>query len=192
MALADLLGVLREESSAREAAELARADAEATRIGEESHAARERRRAHYVARVRRDEEEAAARALSRAEAEARASVLAARDRLLRRVADALRDRIGRAPSDPLYLETLPGEVRSGLARLPPGPLVVRARPDLVGAVRAALGGREDAVVEACTETGTGFTATSTDHGVAVDGTLEARLEHEWPRTAVFVLGRLDP
>lgn len=190
MALPDLLEALREQAAERRAEELAAADAEAARIRAESRAALERRRLEYVDRMRRDEEEAARRAVSRAETEARASVLAARGRLLRRVADVVEARADAAVGDPDYLVALPDEVRRGLERLPSGALVVRTPAALVGIVRDAVGEREHVVVEAA-EVGTGFVAAAQSGGVEVDGTLRTRLEHTWRRLAVSVLADFE-
>jgi vacuolar-type H+-ATPase subunit E/Vma4 len=192
MALSDLLSALRQHAAGQRAEALARADAEAQRILMESRAALERRRTEYVGRTRREEEEAARRARARAEAEATRSVLDARDRLLDRVAAALRERLGRAIGDPDYLALLPDQILGGLERLPPGPVVLRARPELIGIVRDVVRGRRDVVVEAEPELGVGFSASAPGSGVEVDGTLEAMLALSWPRVAVSVLREAGP
>ena len=192
MALPDLLEALRQHAAEQRADALAGADAEARRIGAESRAALEQRRTEYVGRVRREEEGAARRARSRAEAEATESVLTARDRLLDRVAAALAEYVGRAVGDPDYLVLLPDQIRGGLDRLPFGPVVVRARPELLGIVRDVVRGRSDIVVEAAPELGAGFSASAPESGVEVDGTLEAMLALSWARVAVSVLRDAGP
>jgi vacuolar-type H+-ATPase subunit E/Vma4 len=191
MALPDLLEALRTQAAEQRAEELGRADAEAARIGAESRAALERRRLEHVERTRREEEEAARRTVSHAEKEARASVLAARRRLLARVAEALEARAEATVGDPDYLLALPDEVLRGLERLPPGALVVRTPAALVDIVRDAVRGREDVAVEAA-DVGTGFVASVPAAGVEVDGTLRTRLVHGWPPLAVSVLAEIEP
>jgi vacuolar-type H+-ATPase subunit E/Vma4 len=187
MALPELLDALRRQAAEHRAEELAEADAEAERIAAEARASLERRRSDAIERARREEGEAARRAVSRAEKEAAESVLTARDRLLGRVAAALAERAARAVGDPDYLVALPGEIRAGLERLPPGPVVVRVRPELVGIVRDAVQGRHDVTVEPVEAIDVGFTATVPESGVEVDGTLPTRLAHAWPSVAVSVL-----
>ena len=191
MALPDLLDALRKQAAERRAEELARADAEAVRIRAASRTAAERRRIEYVGHTRREEEEAARRAVSRAEKEARASVLAARERLLDRVAEALEARADAAVRDPDYLAILPQDVRRGLERLPAGTVVVRTPPELFGTVRDAVGDREGVSVEAA-DVGTGFVASMPAEGVEVDGTLRARLVLSLPRLAVAILAEVSP
>jgi vacuolar-type H+-ATPase subunit E/Vma4 len=191
MALPDLLEALRTQAAQQRAEELGRADAEAARIGAESRASLERRRLEHVERTRREEEEAARRTVSHAEKEARASVLAARSRLLARVAEVLEARAEAAVEDPDYLLALPDEVRRGLERLPAGALVVRTPAALVDVVRDAVRGREDVAVEAA-DVGAGFVASVPAAGVEVDGTLRTRLVHGWPPLAVSVLAEMEP
>ena len=66
-------------------------------------------------------------------------------------------------------------------------MVVRTRPELVEAVTGALGAGGEVDVRASEELGLGFTARVENQGVEVDGTLECRLQHAWPRLAVAVL-----
>lgn len=190
MALPELLEALRQQAAEARGDELARADVEAERVRAASRAFLERRRGEYIERTRRAEEEAARRAVSRAQAEAAKSVLTARDRLLRRVADALAARVDRAVGDPEYLVALPDEVHAGLERLPPGRVVVRARAELAGLVAEAVRGRGDVEVEVAPSMAAGYTATSPEVGVEIDGTLETRLAHWWPRVAVAVLAEV--
>jgi len=185
MALPDLLRALRAQAAERRAQELADAERTAARIRAESRVALERRRADHLARTRRDEEEGAHRALSRARAEAAAAELAARDRLLARVRSALADSIAAAPRHQAYRESLRGDVALGLGRLPPGPVVVRTRPELADVVRGAVEGRADVEVHVSEDAGVGFSARA--GSVEADGTLLARLEQAWPRLAVEVL-----
>ena len=192
MALPELLDALRQEAAERRAEELVRADAEAGRIRSESRASLERRRMTYVERVRREEEEVARRARSRAEKEAAESVLTARARLLARVAEAVGARAAAAVGEPEYLMTLPDELRSGLERLPAGAVVVTARPELIGIVRDALRHVEGAEIVADADMGTGFTARAVESNVEVDGTLPTRLSHAWARVAVAVLREVGP
>ena len=190
MALPALLEALRKQAAERRAEELARADAEAARVRAESRVTLERRRLDYVERTRREEEEAARRAVSRAEKEARESVLAARKRLLSRVAEALEERAAAAGDDPDYLRALPEEVRGAVGRLPAGEVVVRTPPRLVGIVRDAVRDRENLVVEP-DEVGAGFLASVLAEGVEVDGTLRTRIEHSWPHLAVAILAEVS-
>jgi len=187
MALRELLDALRLQASEGRAEVLARADAEAARIRADAYASLEHRRREYIGRTRREEEEAARRARSRAEKEAMESVLSARERLLARVAAGVEARVDRAVADPEYVATLPDDVRAGLERLPAGPVVVRARPELIGVARDALAGRADVTFEPAPDLGAGFTALAARVGVEVDGTLATRLRHAWPRLAVSVL-----
>jgi vacuolar-type H+-ATPase subunit E/Vma4 len=191
MPLPELLRALREQAANRCAAELSRADAAADRIRVESDAVLQHRRTELISRIRREGEAAAHRALSRAQVEAAQSVLAARSRFLDRVKSAVDARIARADRDPDYLGSLPGELRSSLDRLPAGPVVVRTLPSLVSPVTDAVGDFDIVTVEPARTMGTGFKASSRDEGVEVDGTLETRVEHAWPRLAVAVLAEAD-
>ena len=187
MALPDLLRALREQAAEKCEQELAAAARVAERIRAESHTALGRRRAEFVARARRDEEEGAHRALSHARAEAAAAELAARDRLLTRVRGALQERIAGAVTDDAFITSLSADLAGGLARLPEGRVVVRTRPELVEAITRAIGHRNDVNVCATADVGVGFLAGVEHLGVEVDGTLGVRLEHAWPRLAVEVL-----
>jgi vacuolar-type H+-ATPase subunit E/Vma4 len=192
MALPELLDALRRQAAQRRAEELARAGTEAERVRAESRASLDRRRLAFVERIRREEEEVARRAVSRAQKGAAESVLAARDRLLARVAEAVAARAGAAVSDPEYLARLPAELRSGLERLPPGDVVVRVPPELSGRVRDELAGLRDLQVVPDADMGTGFTACVAAAGVEVDGTLATRLSHAWADLAVQVLREVAP
>ena len=187
MALPDLLRALRAQAAERRDEELAAAARLAARIDEESRLVLERRRGDFVARLRRDEEESAQRTLSRARAEAAAAELSARDRLLTRVRTALEARIVNAGTDAAYRESLAREVSGGLMRLPEGPVLVRARPELMEPIASAIARDDRIVLEAAPDLGVGFTAAVLAEGVELDGTLATRLEHAWPRLAVAVL-----
>ena len=187
MALPDLLRALRERATERRDEELSAAARLTERVRSESRSALERRRGDFVARLRREEEETARRALSRARAEATAAQLAARDRLLTRVRAALDARIEEAGTDADYLGSLPRELSEGLARLPKGRVVVRARAELLKSIASALGGDDRVDLDASPDLGAGFTASVPTEGVELDGTLVTRLEHAWPRLAVTVL-----
>jgi vacuolar-type H+-ATPase subunit E/Vma4 len=100
---------------------------------------------------------------------------------------ALEARIGKAATDATYLGALAREVSEGLARLPDGPVVVRARPELLKPIERVLGRDDRVALEASPGLGVGFTATVAAEGVELDGTLVTRLEHAWPRLAVAVL-----
>jgi vacuolar-type H+-ATPase subunit E/Vma4 len=185
MALPDLLRVLRAQAAERRGQEIADAERIAGGVRAESRAALDRRRSDHLASARREEEEGAHRELSRARAEAAAADLAARDRLLARVRNALGERIATASQREAYRDSLTAELALGLGRLPPGPVAVRTRPDLADLVRAAVGGLGKVEVHVSEDAGVGFLATAGT--VEVDGTLSARLEQVWPRLAIEVL-----
>lgn len=192
MGLADLLKALRAQAAEGRATELADADAEAARIDAESSSSLERRRREFVSAARRQEEEIAHRTRARAAAEAAESVLTARRRLLGRVRSALERRVAGAGSDPEYLDVLPQELRAGLERLPPGPIVVHVAPEMVERLDRALPEREGVLVETTPGMAAGFRALAPGAGMEVDATLELRLEQAWPRLAVAVLSELAP
>jgi vacuolar-type H+-ATPase subunit E/Vma4 len=187
MALSDLLEALRRQAAEHRADELAQADTEVARIREESRAEKSHRRAEYVEAARREAEDAARRAVARAESDAARSVLAARDRLLGRVREALDGRIETVADDPAYVSSLAAQLREALDRLPTGPLLVRASVELVDAVRELVGRRSDVVVEVATAHDTGFSVVSAEGAIEVDGTLATMLDHAWPALAVDVL-----
>jgi vacuolar-type H+-ATPase subunit E/Vma4 len=185
VALAELIGALRTQAAERRAEELARADAEADRIRAESRAVAERKKAWHVEHAVREAQEAARRSLSAARAEATTSILVARDRLLGRVRAALEARMLAAVDDPDYRAGVANQLAGALERLPVGRVVVHARPELAGLTRnARVDFEEDPAM------GIGFVATSPDSGVEIDATLEAELEHRWPRIAVAVLAEV--
>lgn len=192
MALPELLSALKEEAAARRASELARADALAEDIRARSRMKLEKRRAELLSATRREAEQGAQRTASAARAEGAERVLVARGRLLERVRKALEHRIQRAVDYPEYVESLVLDVSAALGRLPPGPVLVRARPGLVSRISDAVDGRDDVRIEAAEHMGVGFTASSVESGMEVDGTLEARLEYAWPRLAVSALAEIEP
>lgn len=187
MALPDLLTALRAQAAERRAEELERGRAEAARIRAEADAALERRRTDFVVRTREDEQAVARRALARAQADAAGSVLAARDRLLGRVREALEGRIADSDDDADLHGAMTDELGPALARLPSGPVVVRVSAGLERALREHLPDREGVVVEVARDMGPGFKALAPEQGVEIDATLETRLEYVWPRLAVAVL-----
>jgi vacuolar-type H+-ATPase subunit E/Vma4 len=197
MALAELLAALRREADARRERILAEADARVERIRASSAAVRERRRSETLAGVTSGEAAAARRAIAQAEAAARRSVLTARDELLGKVRASVGAQIEAAAADPTYLASLPTELARALARLPDGPVTVRARPELVPALSEALRtpevGRGRSVrVARAPSMGVGFTAHSSDGEVEVDATLASRLDQAWPRLAVDVIAEGAP
>lgn len=192
MALQELLRALREQAAERREAELSHAEAEVERIRRASRAALARRRESFLAGVRRDEEEAARRALSRARADAAEGVLEARERLLERVRERVGARIRDAATEPAYLSALPNEVDAALARMPPGPVTVSAPESLVHAVERATENRTGITVATLSDDGPGFRALDDEGTVEVDGTLEPRLARAWPRIAMAVLQEVAP
>jgi vacuolar-type H+-ATPase subunit E/Vma4 len=138
--------------------------------------------------VSAEAEAAAHRTLARTKAEALQSVLGARRRFLERVRAVVETRIAEAAEDQEYLATLVDELRESVDRLPPGDAVVRAAPGLVSALtRASAEVPEVAAIEEVPEIGMGFVVRADNGRVEVDATLEARLEHAWPRLAMAVL-----
>ena len=128
---------------------------------------------------------------------ARRSVLTARDELLGKVRASVGAQIEAAAADPTYLASLPTELAKALARLPAGPVTVRARPELVPALSEALrapdvGGGRSVRVDRAPSMGVGFTAHSSDGDMEVDATLASRLDQAWPRLAVDVIAEGAP
>lgn len=191
MGLPQLLDALKEQAAVRRASEMARADAEVREIRARARAELEHRRAQLLSAARREAEGEAQRAASVARKDGAEQVLVARSRLLERVRGALERRIERAADLPEYVESLPREVKDALDRLPPGSVVVRAPPELVSRVAVVARERDGVRVEPDTEMGPGFTVASTEHGVEVDGTLQARLQFAWPRLAVSILADVE-
>ena len=190
MALQDLLNSLRAQAAARRSEELADAQAEAERIRSDAEVALERRRTEFVARAREDEEAVARRAVARARAEATVGLLSARDRLLERVRAALEGRISGLGDDPDYRRTMTDELRDALERLPDGAVVVRTPVSLGVLVRETVAGDARVTVEVSEDMGHGFIAVASGKGVELDATLEARLDHAWPRLAVTTLAEV--
>lgn len=190
MALQDLLGALRAQAATRRAEELDRARAEADRIRQDAEATLERRRKDFLTRAREDEEAVARRVVAHARAESAEGVLTARDRLLQRVRDALEERIAGVDDDPVYERTMKAELREALVRLPEGPVVVRTRASLAPWVREVVAADSRVTVEVSETSGQGFVATSPEQGIEIDATLEARLDHVWPRLAVAALAEV--
>jgi len=192
MALTDLLAALETQASERRDAELAAARAEAERIVGDARRVAERERAETLARAHREQAVLAEQAVSSAGREASEAALTARARLLERVYAALEARIARAGDDAGYRASLPREVGESLRRLPPGPVVVRSSAELVDLARAAASRRGDIEVQVAPGLGPGFVVAAPAEGIEIDGTLAARLEHEWPRLAIGVLARVAP
>ena len=192
MALTALLDALRAQAAERRADELARAAAEAERIRAESRASLARRKAEHVERAARDADEAARRTLSDARSEAARSVLTARARLLARVRAALEASAQATADDPSYAALLAEDLAGALARMPPGEVVVRTRPEWVAVLAEPSRGRPGVVIESVPDMGVGFVAASPGSGVELDATLGALLAHRWPRIAVQVLREVDP
>jgi vacuolar-type H+-ATPase subunit E/Vma4 len=190
VALQDLLTALRTQAAARRDEELSRARAEAERIRADAEAALEHRRRDFVAQIREDEEAVSRRAVARARAESAEGVLSARNRLLQRVRAALADRISGLDEDEEYRRVMTEELGDALERLPEAQLVVRAPASLVPLVRETADGDARVTVDVSDEVGHGFVAAAPSEGIEIDATLEAQLDHAWPRLAVGILAEV--
>lgn len=190
MALAQLIAALERgaEEEVRRIQE--EADAEVARLGEEVRARLDGRRARERARLQERLRGETELRLSAARLEGRRRVLAARDGMLKRVLEAARGRLQEALADPRYAETLPSALEQALGFLPGGGVLL-CSPEIAQVVRQSLGGSAD--VEVCPElnAGTGFTVTSADESLCVDGTLEARLAAAWPELSMHIAGLVE-
>jgi vacuolar-type H+-ATPase subunit E/Vma4 len=191
MALADLIASLQAEAAEQREAVAAQAREHARRIRAETEAEVERRRTESHERAEREARDEARRSVSRAGIAASSRVLASRARLLDRVRRAVVSRIEGAAGDPAYLDTLPHEVASALARMPIGAVEARVPEDLAKTLEAAIAGKGAVRLVPTSDGPMGYVLRSSDGGVEIDATLQARLELRWPHIAVRLMQEVD-
>ncbi len=190
MALAQLIAALERggEDEIRRVRE--EAAAEVARLGEEVRALLDSRRASERARLQERLRGETELCLSAARLEGRRRVLAARDGMLERVLDAVRERLPPALVDPRYSVALPDALEWALGFLPEGGVVL-CSPEIAQVVRDSLSGRADVEVQPGMDTDTGFILISADDSIRVDGTLEARLTAAWPELAMRIVDLVE-
>jgi len=187
----DFLAALERDARAEADSLLAAARAEADRIvGEAREKARRKREEflqHRTAELQR-ELEAALAAVRR---EARRRVLEAKWQAIERVFDAARSRFPAVLSDPVFRELLRKDCLDVLECLAGRPAVIMVSPELAGELQAVLGDKTGVQVRPDSSVVAGFRIETCDGSLAVDGTLEKRLEQRRQWLAVEIARLLE-
>jgi vacuolar-type H+-ATPase subunit E/Vma4 len=191
VALNELLRTLEAEAAARMEEIRSRARAEAERLRCDCEAELSRRQAGILEARLADLRAAAAREVAAARREAARRVLEAREATLARVRGRVRERLAARAEDTALLPLLHHDLQRGLDFVGEG-AVVRAAGALLDGLRASLDGRRDVGFEPVIPPRAGLELRSADGRISVDATLESRLDQEWPRLAVALMGRLEP
>ncbi len=189
MALDDLLAALERETSERIAAEGATARAEAERLlaGAEERVAR--RRAEALARERDHLERAFGGEIAGAAREAERAVLLAREALLARVLDRVRERLAAEPPSPARIG---GLVLQALGYAGTVPVEVRVTPELVAALSASLGSRLNGALRPDPAVCGGALLRTTDARLEVDASLAGLLRTRESEARMRILAALEP
>lgn len=185
-----LLATLEREA----AAEVARVLAEArTHAAELTHAAEQRMAERRAATLGKREAEARAqheRALAEARLTARGRVLEARAALLDRVFREVRAVLPELARSAEYRRSLGAQWRRLHDFVGDRPATVRAMPALTAALRRLIQTNGHVRIQADARIAAGFSVTTADGALEVDGSLESRLERQRPQLALAALAAL--
>ncbi len=191
MPLEHLLVALERDARAHMEALLAEARATADVIARATAERVDRRRGDVLG-VRESELRGTAEAaLGEARRAGRRAVLGARQGLLDRVFATAQALFPEAIIGTAYRAALPDHLAQALACIGEEPAVIRCPEVLVPAVQAAVTHRKDVAVQGDPAARPGVAVVTTDGVVAVDNTLEGRLERLRPRLAIELLARLE-
>ena len=192
MSSPDLRSELRRAAEATAESILAAARAEAQRIVAEADRSTEHARRESL-RVREDEYRAASRAaLATARRDAMRALLEARTRLVTRVLHEARALLAEASRAEGYRARLPAHLAEALRFVPEHQVVVvRCPPELLSAVREAVGDRPHVRAEADAEMEGGFVLSSEDASMRIDQRLVTKLEEARVDLAMEILARWE-
>lgn len=190
MPLEHLLAALEHDASTQAEAVLSDARAAAGRIVAEAEDAIARRRQDALGARERELRAAAQVALADARRAGRGTVLEARLRLLDRVFTAARALFPEATVGEAYRAALPQHVAAALQSIGDVAAVLHCPERLVPHIRAVVARQKHVSVESEPRVAAGFRLTAADGTVAVDDTLDARLERLKPRLALAVIQRV--
>lgn len=190
MALDQLLATLTREAEAEAEAIVAAAHAEAGALRERNAAELTQRRQQHERELEAERRTAIESALVTARRAARREELQARERMLARVLDLAAQRFPEAIGNPDYRSALPGLLAKALECLAGRPGTIRCHPGLVEELSQLLQARSGVRLTADTACGTGFRLTSDDGALAIDATLEDRVERIDRRLRQEILSRL--
>ena len=192
MGLEELVGRLERVADARVAEIQARAATEKGEIDAASAARAAHHREEALAARARERRAKLDQELAVARQRAHAERLAAEYALLERVFARTRDLIAVLDLDPAYLAVVPHQLERALRFVEGQPIVVRCRPALTAAARAALATHADATVEETADAPVGVRIALLDGSMEVDDTLLGRLSRLRPRLAMELVGEALP
>lgn len=192
MGIEELIARLERDADARVAKIRERAKAEKDAIEAASAALSERLRAEALAARARERRVKFDQALAVARQRANAERLAAEYALLERILARTRELIAVVDVEPEYLAAVPLQLERALRFVEGRPIVVRCRPSIAPAARAALAMRSDATVEEAPDAPVGIRIALRDGSMEVDDTLLERLSRLRTRLAIELVGEVTP
>jgi vacuolar-type H+-ATPase subunit E/Vma4 len=186
-----LIESIRREADREAAAVLVRARAEADRIDNEARAAWSEVRSRVIGErqsewLREDEP-----ALATARRNATREVLAARERLLDRVFQAVAAEFVDILRDPTYQATLKGLIDEALPFAGNRPATVICADMIAASVREAVAARGDVGVRTEANARGGVMVVADDGTVSIDNTLEGRLQRMKPQLAIELVEQVE-
>lgn len=190
MALDQLLATLTREAEAEADAIVAAAHAEAGALRERNAAELTQRRQQQERALEAERRTAIESALVTARRAARREELLARERMLARVLGLAAERFPEAVQNPDYRSSLPVLLAQALECLAGRPGGIRCHPGLVDELGRLLKERPGVQLTADATCGTGFRLTSDDGALAIDATLEDRVQRLDRRLRQEILARL--
>lgn len=189
MAIEELLAALERDAAADREAILAEARAEVERIRTRTSERHARHWESFLEPREREWRRAAAVAVAQARRGVRGDVLAAQQRFLDRVFAEARARLSDAMLGEEYRRVLSVHVEETLAYLCDEPCLVRCPPPLEAPVRSIVASRKNVSVVVDPESPPGIVVESRDGAIAVNNTLEGRLERLAPILALELVAR---
>ena len=186
MGLEELVARLERDANARIAEIEARSRREIDALEAESALAASRRQADALAVERARRRELLDRELAEARRRVRDEALRARRAIVDRIMARAGELLDGASGDPAYVSAVGGRLRHALRFFGAG-AVVRCRAELAPAIRHALEGLADVVVEEAPGMAAGVTLSARDGSMDIDDTLPARLARLRDELAIELL-----
>ena len=191
MALDQLLAALEREARAAADRALDAARREAARIEADTERDVAARRESAAGAVIAGQRAALERELAGAGRRVRGEVLVARERLLTRVYTAMRAELPAAAAGPAYRASLPARIVAARGCLDPDePVVLECPPELAGDLAPLVALDRTVSLRTVEGHGAGFRLATADGAVAVDDSLESRLDSSRRLLARSALDRL--
>lgn len=190
MALDQLLATLTREAEAEAEAIVAAAHAEAGALRERNAAELTQRRQQHERALEAERRTAIESVLVTARRAARREELQARERMLVRVLNLAAQQFPEAVRNPDFRAAQPAFLAKALECLAGRPGTIRCHPGLMDEISRLLKTRPGVQLTADAACGSGFRLTSDDGALAIDATLEDRVERLDRRLRQEILARL--